>query len=54
MPRVKCDRCNRLGHRADDCTVKKDVNAVDGASDAKSNIYERPILIDGRKTHGFN
>lgn len=53
MPRVECDRCNRLGHRADKCTVKKDVSIVKGISDAKSNLYERAISVNGHKINGL-
>lgn len=52
MPRVEYDRCNPLGHRADKCIIKKDVNAVNG-SDAKPNLYERSVLINGHKIPGL-
>lgn len=53
LPRVECERCDRLGHRADKCTVKKDVNIVRGISDAKSNLYERAIFVNGHKVNGL-
>lgn len=49
MPRIECDR---LGHRADKCTVKKDVNAVKERA-TRSNLYEQPVLINEYKTHGL-
>lgn len=52
-PRVECDRCNHLGHRADKCTVKKDVNIVKGIGDAKSNLYERAIFVNGPRINGL-
>lgn len=53
MPRVECDRCNRLGHRAEKCPVKKDVNTIKEMSNAKSNLYERAIFINGHKVNGL-
>lgn len=51
-PHIECERCNRLGHRAEKYPLKKDINTVKEINTV-SNLYERPIIINGHKITGL-
>jgi len=53
MPRVECEQCRRLGHNADKCPFKEDVNAVMEAK-CLTNLYEKQIIVNGHKIKGLD
>lgn len=48
-PRVECDR---LGHRTEECSFKKDVSVIK-ETDVASNLYVRSIVVNGHKIKGL-